>query len=197
MSAFDYTTTPPGTADVTTSRTPTGAAPAHTTPPAVSGTAPDHTTLAALSNTAPAHTTPAAPSATAPDALATAAITGTAPGSTTVPGLSGAAPDSTTPPELTDTPAVELPFDRSTNSLPPMPASFTPAFINLSGGGPTLKTLNASGVDATAGRIVTGIVAGEIKNYQVRAGTDDEALPGIVHPANYDAINNAVVFVSC
>ena len=165
---MSYTTTPPGTVAPPTL---TGTAPASTTPATVSATAPSATTPAAVSGTAPTATTPAVPSTTAPGA--------------------------TTAATLTSTPAVELPPDLSINSLPSMPASFTPAFINLSGTGPTLKTLNASAADATVGRVVTGIVGGEIKNFQVRSGTDAEALPGIVHPANYDATNNAVVFVAC
>jgi hypothetical protein len=76
-----------------------------------------------------------------------------------------------------------------------MPSAFLPAFIGLTGSGPTLATITASAADATAGRILQGTVNGELKSYQVRAGTDDEALPGIVHPSNYDALTNAVVFV--
>ena len=178
---MSYTTTPPGTL----------------APPTLTGTAPASTTPAAISTTAPSATTPAALSSGAPGAVTPAAVSGVAPTATTPAVPSITAPGATTPATLTSTPAVELPPDRSINSLPSMPASFTPAFINLSGTGPTLKTLNASAADATVGRVVTGIVGGEIKNFQVRSGTDAEALPGIVHPANYDATNNAVVFVAC
>jgi hypothetical protein len=78
-----------------------------------------------------------------------------------------------------------------------MPSSFTPAFIGLTGVGNTLGSLNASIADAAAGRFVQGqaVAGGPIVTYQVRSGTDPISLPGIVPPANFDSVNNPVVFV--
>jgi hypothetical protein len=98
---------------------------------------------------------------------------------------------------LTNQPADVLPFNGDIADLPPMPSAFIPSFVELSGAAGTLKTLTASAKDAAANRIVQGTVGGVLKTYQVRAGTDAEALPGIVHPANYDAATNSVVFVEC
>lgn len=81
--------------------------------------------------------------------------------------------------------------------LPTMQASFTPAFVELTGAGPTLQSLTASAADAAAGRVVIGTVAGVITHYQVRAGTDADAAPGIIRPANFDQDTNPVVFVQC
>lgn len=74
-----------------------------------------------------------------------------------------------------------------------MPASFTPAFTDLTGGGNCLDTLLASAADVN--RVLQGTVNGELKSYQVRAGNDATDLPGIVRPANFDADDNAVIFV--
>ncbi|MFA6289451.1 MAG: hypothetical protein WC661_18880 [Opitutaceae bacterium] len=79
-------------------------------------------------------------------------------------------------------------------SLPAAAGIFRPAFIELTGGEASLDTLNVSADDF--GKWIAGTVAGERKNYQVRAGTDAQALPGIVRPANFDAINNPFVFVA-
>jgi hypothetical protein len=92
---------------------------------------------------------------------------------------------------LTDSPAV--PIGAPSVAYITMPASFQPAFLEVSGGGPTLKTLNATAADI--GKLVQGLVASQLKTYEVCAGTDAEDLPGIVHPANYDADANPVVFV--
>lgn len=75
----------------------------------------------------------------------------------------------------------------------PMPSSFQPAFTEISGLGSVLKSLAPTTTDA--GRILQGTVGGQLKSYQVRTGTDAEDLPGIVHPSNYNAVTNAVIFV--
>lgn len=155
-----------------------------------------------LSNTPPVAVdlTPAL-SNTAPVAVDLApALTGADAASITV----GAALTST-PPEsinagvsLTDTVAVPHALQdftpQPTPALPIMPANFSPGFVELTGAGPSLSTLSASAADLN--RIVQGTVGGELKSYQVRAGTDVQALPGIVRPANYDGTTNAYVFVS-
>ena len=97
---------------------------------------------------------------------------------------------STTPPNT-------FPFGSTYNSVPSMPAAFIPAFTALTGAGAALASLNASTTDATNGLVLEGIVGGTRVAYQVRAGTDAQSLPGIVRPANFDAVNNAVVFVEC
>ena len=84
----------------------------------------------------------------------------------------------------------------TTASLPTMASSFTPAFVELTGAGNTLSTLNAS-VATDIGKILQGTVGGVLKSYQVRAGTDAQVVPGIIHPANYDPVLNACVFVEC
>lgn len=125
----------------------------------------------------------------------------TPPGGIT-PGIGGSAPSNTPPgsidlsPALTDSPAIPLEIDGSYSSLPSMPSTFLPAFIELTGGGNSLASLSANAADVTAQRILQGTVNGELKSYQVRAGTDAQALPGIVRPANFDADLNPVVFVS-
>jgi hypothetical protein len=107
------------------------------------------------------------------------------------------APGSATPAPLTTSPAVPLdPSGVAINTgVPSMPSTFVPAFVELTGAGPSLSTINANAADAAVGKILTGIVAGQVKNYQVRAGTDAQDLPGIVHPLNYNVDTNAVVFV--
>ncbi|MFA6290108.1 MAG: hypothetical protein WC661_22200 [Opitutaceae bacterium] len=79
-------------------------------------------------------------------------------------------------------------------SLPNAAAIFHPAFIELTEGDVSLDKLNASSDDF--GKLVEGTVDGERKSYQVRAGTDAQTLPGIVHPANFHAITNPFVFVA-
>jgi hypothetical protein len=74
-----------------------------------------------------------------------------------------------------------------------MPASFSPAFVELTGGGAALDTKAA--VAADLGKILQGTVANELKSYQVRAGVDATARPGIVRAANFDALTNPIVFV--
>lgn len=93
-----------------------------------------------------------------------------------------------TPNNAAAVPITAAPFSNIT-----MPASFTPAFTELTGGGNCLDSLSASGADI--GKILQGTVNGELKSYQVRAGTDETDLPGIVRPLNFDAEANAVVFV--
>lgn len=118
-------------------------------------------------------------------------------------GLTGFTPSNTAPAAISGTsftpsnsPAVPIGWNGQAPGLPTMPSVFTPAFIELTGEGPSLATLIANAADATAGRILTGTVGGQLKNYQVRTGTDAQELPGIVHPANFDADENPVVFVS-
>jgi hypothetical protein len=77
-------------------------------------------------------------------------------------------------------------------AIPLMSSTFKPAFVNLSGVG-SLSTIQATIADA--GTILQGVVNDELKSYRVRSGTEDEAHPGIVHPANFDAEDNPVVFI--
>ena len=105
--------------------------------------------------------------------------------------------DAISPGNFTPTtdPAVAIPFSGGPSALPSMSSTFTPAFIELTGAGPSLATLNANAVDAAAGRILQGVVNGELKNYQVRVGDQAQDLPGIVRPANFHEDDNAVLFV--
>lgn len=176
---WDYTTTPPASAAA----------------PALSTTAPGGTNPAALSGSPPASVAAPALSTNAPVSINPAALTGAAPAAADPAALSALAPESVAPSALTTAPA--LPAGDLQLPLPTMPSAFTPAFIELTGGGSSLSTLTASAADAVAGRILQGTVAGELKSYQVRVGTDEEALPGIVRPANFDEVENAVVFVQC
>lgn len=91
--------------------------------------------------------------------------------------------------EANDVPPVE-----PVASLPDSQAIFRPIFAGLTGGPGTLASLPANAADI--GRIVEGMVEGERRSYRVAAGTDAQALPGIVRPVNYHATNNAVLFVS-
>ncbi|AHF94218.1 hypothetical protein OPIT5_08345 [Opitutaceae bacterium TAV5] len=77
-------------------------------------------------------------------------------------------------------------------AIPLMSSTFKPAFVGLSGIG-SLSTIQATIADA--GTVLQGVVNDELKSYRVRSGTDEEAHPGIVHPANFDADENPVVFV--
>lgn len=136
----------------------------------------------------------------------TAPIGGTAPSNTPPvgidPAIGGAAPSNVAPGIIDlamvpdNTAAIPLSITGAYSSFTDMPSNFTPAFNGLTGGGNTLANLSANAADATAARIVQGIVNGELRSYQVRAGTDAQDLPGIVRPANFDAETNAVVFVS-
>lgn len=150
-------------------------------------------------NSAPGAFDPAAAmSALAPTAIgAAAAHNNAAPGAiAAAPGAGNAEPGAVPPAAAsTDTPPFPIGSNPSALSLPVMPSAFTPAFVQLTGGGNSLSTLTASVADAAAGRIVQGVVNGELKSYQVRAGTDAQALPGIVRPANFNDPANAVVFV--
>ena len=143
----------------------------------------------ALANTTPSNAAPGAvslpattPSNAAPGAVA---LAGTTP--------NNAAPGAVVLPGSTPTNAAAAPVGLTAAPLPLMPANFIPAFANLAG----LQALTANAADAAAGRAVQGLIAGEFKTYQVRAGTDAEAAPGIVRPANFHATTNAVVFVHC
>lgn len=93
----------------------------------------------------------------------------------------------------TNTPAI--PIGAGNTPLINMPASFQPAFVELTGGGPALDTVMATAADI--GKILQGTVAGELKSYRVAAGTDAADLPGVVRCGNFDAVLNAVVFVQC
>lgn len=79
--------------------------------------------------------------------------------------------------------------------LPSMPAQFVPAFDKLTGGGLALDVLTASAADI--GKVIQGTHEGALKSYRVTAGADAAALPGIVRPANFHAVDNAVLFVQC
>lgn len=139
-----------------------------------------------------------APTETAPDDTTPAALTSGAPSHTTPAALTQSAPGATTPAPLTTDPAVPRPPpDGNIASLPSMPASFIPAFIELTGPGPSLETLPASAADAAVSRVLQGLVGGALKTYQVVGGTDAQELPGIVHPINYDAETNPFIFVEC
>jgi len=202
-----YTTTPPGVVDYNAAYAGTGTAPGHTTPTALTGAAPGHTTVTALTATAPdssaaadlssdapGHTAVGARTATAPDSTVVDALSGTAPGHTTPGARSGTAPGHSTPGSLTSYPAGTGVTDSSPQPLPTMPSVFSPAFVDLTGGAPALAALTVASIDE--GRILQGTVNSELKSYQVRAGTDAQALPGIVRPANFDASTNAYVFVA-
>lgn len=118
------------------------------------------------------------------------------------PVVGGTAPSNTPPAGLdltvapTDDAAAPIDLVGAQSSLHSMPSTFMPAFVELTGGGISLATLTANAADATAGRILQGTVNGELRSYQVRVGTDAQAAPGIIRPANFDAENNPVVFVS-
>jgi hypothetical protein len=187
-----YTSTPPG----------------HTTPAAYDDTAPDSIDAESLTNTAPDATDAAARTSTAPgaadveplteDAAGHAAppvLTSTEPAATDAATLTASGPGATTLPYPTTLPAGTGVSDATPLSLPPMPSIFQPAFVELTGGATALAALNASAADAAARRVVQGTVNGQLKAYQVRVGADAQDLPGIVRPANFHAVTNAVVFV--
>ena len=144
---------------------------------------------------------------TAPTSLSGLTQTGDASVAAVAPAVqSGEAPSGFAPVAQGNTAPTALPSTINTDlapapipgavpdSLPNMPSAFTPAFIELTGAGPSLVTLTANSADI--GKIVQGTVDGELRSYQVRAGSDAQALPGIVRPSNFDADTNAVVFVS-
>lgn len=186
---FTHSNTPPDGVP-RASQTPNNTAPGGVTLASMAGTAaqPVGVTLSGLTHNdgAPAGVPRASqtPNNTAPGVVP---LTGMAP--------SNAEADGTTLPNFTpdDTPAAPISLDGSVPSLPNMPATFQPAFVELTGAGPSLATLTASVADI--GKIIQGTVNGELKSYQVRAGTDAQALPGIVRPLNFNADTNAVVFV--
>lgn len=206
---WDYSTTPPEGINYGTLDAPTAAAPVSANPPAMSVTAPGQTAVAALSLAAPVIAAVAPLSTTAPASTATAdlstaaplhsdpaALSAVAPSSTVPAALSAAAPGAAAPAGMTNSPAQTLNPDGTTQTgLPSMPSAFTPAFIELTGGGASLNTLTANAADATAGKILQGTVGGQLKSYQVQDGTDAQDLPGIVHPANFDPVANPVIFV--
>lgn len=145
-------------------------------------TPPGSVSPAALTSSAPGHTTPAA-------------LTTIAPAGTTPPALSSVAPDSTTTAQLTTYPPGVGVTDETPTPLPQMPSAFTPAFVELTGSAAALDQLNAAALDI--GKILQGTVDGQLKSYRVSAGTDAEDLPGIVRPANFNAVTNACIFVQC
>jgi hypothetical protein len=103
--------------------------------------------------------------------------------------------DYITPLTPTTAPAVPLNPNDVPVPLPIMPSTFIPAFSGLVAGGTALNTLTASAADATAKRVVQGLDdSDDLASYQVIAGTNAQNSPTIVHPANYDAGTNAVVF---
>lgn len=205
---WDQTATPPEQIDYGAADALTSVAPGHNNPTALTNVAPSHSNPTALTGTAPQ--TVAAPTltSTAPNDLAAPTLTASAPGHSNPAALTNVAPAHNDPatltnlapgdaaaPSLTTQPPGILNPDGSTPGVPSVPSVFTPAFIELTGGGNSLSTLNANAADAAVGKILQGTVAGVLKNYQVRVGTDAQDLPGIVHPANFDAVTNAVVFV--
>jgi hypothetical protein len=99
--------------------------------------------------------------------------------------------------QSTDAAAVARNPDGSFAPVPTMPGSFPVAFVELTGNGPTLKSLTANAAIDAGTRCLQGFVNGELKSYRVAAGVDAEALPGIVRPSNFDPVNNACVFVAC
>ncbi len=113
--------------------------------------------------------------------------------------VAGAAQDNTAPGAVdlttptTPNNVAAQPIGEPPASLLNMPSTFTPAFVELAAGGNSLNTLNASPADI--GKVVQGTVGGQLKSYQVRAGTDAQDLPGLVRPANFNDPANAVVFV--
>ncbi|MBX3736743.1 MAG: hypothetical protein KF715_08645 [Candidatus Didemnitutus sp.] len=168
----DFDNTPPVARDLSATYTPSNTAP---TAKAIAGVTPDNTepeSIArdqSMSNTAPtAKALPGyMPDATEPEAAEIGSYTPTAVGAVAIAG--------------------------SALSSITMPASFQPAFVNLTGGGNCLDSLNANAGDI--GKVLQGTVNGELKSYQVRAGTDEADLPGIVRPLNFDPDTNPVVFV--
>ncbi len=115
--------------------------------------------------------------------------------------LSGTPPTPIALPAYDTTPAIPINLTGGAAALNVnMNSKFQPAFVELSGGGPSLKSLTACAADI--GTILTGTVTnadGSVsrKDYRIAAGADAEALPGVVRPANFDAVNNAVLFVAC
>ena len=71
----------------------------------------------------------------------------------------------------------------------PAPAIFTPAFVDIEG----VQALAVTASDED--RVFQGTIDGQLKSYQVRPGDDEEDLPGIVRPANFDTDTNAFVLV--
>jgi hypothetical protein len=193
---WDYITTPPSTVNYNTAEAGTTVAPGHTTPAALSTTVPQHSDPAALSAIAPTSSNPAALSTNAPQHADPANLSTTPPTTVNPAALSTTAPTHSTPSALSGTPPQIIAFDGTVQSgLPAMPASFQPAFLELTGGGNSLSTLNANAADAAAGKILQGTVGGILKSYQVRVGTDAQEVPGIIRPANHDDVTNAVIFV--
>ncbi|MDP2136364.1 MAG: hypothetical protein Q8J74_00785 [Candidatus Didemnitutus sp.] len=136
------------------------------------------------------------PDNTAPAAKVLAGIT---PDNTppTAKALAGMTPENTEPEEnsvgnFTPTDAAAVPITDAPISNITMPASFQPAFTEITGGGNCLDSLMATAADI--GKILQGTVAGELKSYQVRAHAGAADLPGIVLPANHDPVTNAVAF---
>lgn len=139
------------------------------------------------------------PDNTPPVAIALPSLAGT--GDDATPVTPGAfTPDNTSPVAIAigtftpdNTPAEAKDPADTTPAYSRMPSTFTPAFVELTGGASSLDTLQPTVADV--GKILQGTVDGELKSYQVRAGTDATDLPGIVRGANFDAIDNAIIFV--
>lgn len=94
---------------------------------------------------------------------------------------------------LANTPPTPIGVEAVPILLPKMSSIFTPAFVEISGSASALDQLNAAAPDE--GRIIQGTVGGQLKSYQVRAGTEATDAPGLVRPANFNAATNAFVFV--
>lgn len=199
----DYDNTPPDSRDLTTAATPDNTAPVaiansqtpdNTVPTGIAvnqspdNTAPDAVDLA--TPTTPSNGVPVAiANAQSPDNTAPDAVDLTTP--KTPDNTAPTAVDLTTP--ATPNNAAAVPITDAPLSSINMPASFTPAFTELTGGGNCLDSLSATVADIN--KVLQGTVNGELKSYQVRAGSDATSLPGIVRPANFNAVTNAVVFV--
>lgn len=91
-------------------------------------------------------------------------------------------------------PPSAIPLDQGggPQPLPQVPGIFTPAFTSLTDGDKPLAGLTANASDI--GRIIQGTVEGVRADYEVCAGTDAQAIPGFIRPANFNASTNAVVF---
>ncbi|HEY1791563.1 MAG TPA: hypothetical protein VGG34_01480 [Opitutaceae bacterium] len=120
--------------------------------------------------------------------------TDAAPGQVAPAARSNTAPADRTGAARTATPPVSFDMlDGTAQPLPNMPSVFQPAFNGLTGGGNSLSTLTASAADI--GKFIQGKDGAQMRSYEVCAGADATAAPGIIRPANFDAVNNAVVFV--
>ena len=144
------------------------------------------------------YNTPAAPTATAPGHTTPPALTNTAPGSIAAPVLTATAPTAVAQPYPNTTPAGTGVLATSPLPLPP-DTTMKPAFVGITTGASRLKLLSAAASDV--GNLIQG--AGDDGNwlrFLVAAGTTAEQLDPaagalVVHPVNYDAALNAIVFL--